>query len=63
LFLFSKIHTFASANIIKKTLSLGAAKDLYSGLQSIPVKRIAYAEVFLAGRLGSTWEGMIIEKK
>lgn len=54
---------YISSNIIKNPLSLGAAKDLYSGLQSIPVKRIAYAEVLLAGRLGSTWGGMIIEKK
>lgn len=53
---------YISSNIIKNPLSLASAKELYANLRQIPVKRIAHAEVLLAGRLGNNWGGMIITK-
>lgn len=53
---------YISSNIIKNPLSLASAKELYANLREIPVKRIAHAEVLLAGRLGNNWGGMIITK-
>ena len=54
---------YISNNIIKNPLSFASAKELYANLRQIPVKRIAHAEVLLAGRLGNNWGGMIITKK
>jgi len=63
LFICFKIHIFAFGNIsLNYPLSIAPAKELYTNLSQIPVKRIAHAEVLLAGRLGNTWGGMIITK-
>lgn len=63
LFICFKIHIFAFGNIsLNYPLSIASAKELYTNLSQILVKRIAHAEVLLAGRLGNTWGGMIITK-